>query len=282
MWTGRQTLASIEGAHYQAAWRGRPARASPAFRGRGRRAPAQGAARSAARAGAHQTRRDGGRPARQQSRRRRTPRRAECSRTTACASLPPRAARGAAGRGRERRGRARYGAATVEPALGCVEKSARRRTRTCKLADLASSQGARDDAEAVAAEAEKKAADSEAELSAKRKPYDGDPLFTYLWHRRFGHRRYAPANFARAMDRIVGRLRRLRRCPAQLRGPDRDSAASARARDGKAHGRRGAAAALSDIEQRAMFENGVDAKEKALAEARHKLAAVGLSRRSAA
>ena len=53
--------------------------------------------------------------------------------------------------------------------------------------------GAFGDAQAVAGEAEKKAASAEAELGAKRKPYDDDPLFTYLWTRRFGTSEYRAA-----------------------------------------------------------------------------------------
>ena len=62
---------------------------------------------------------------------------------------------------------------------------------------------AADAAEAIATEAEKKAAASEAELGAKKKPYDGDPLFTYLWRAQFGTSEYQAGNLARMLDRIV-------------------------------------------------------------------------------
>ena len=47
------------------------------------------------------------------------------------------------------------------------------------------------------------AANAEAELGAKRKPYDEDPLFIYLWQRGFGTGRYQSGNFVRVMDRMV-------------------------------------------------------------------------------
>ena len=90
------------------------------------------------------------------------------------------------------------------------------------------------------AEAEKKAASSEAELGAKRKPYDDDPLFTYLWSRKFGTRDYQAGNFARAHGSHRGGLHRLQRRACQLRGADRDSAAAAGARNRQAYGGGGA------------------------------------------
>src|SRR5262249_9949221 len=62
---------------------------------------------------------------------------------------------------------------------------------------------ARDKAEAVAAEAERKAATSQAELGAKKKPYDEDPLFAYLWRRRFATSQYAGGRFGAMLDRMV-------------------------------------------------------------------------------
>jgi hypothetical protein len=128
-------------------------------------------------------------------------------------------------------------------------------------------------AEAIASEAEKKAASSGAELSAKRKPYDDDPLFIYLWRRRFGTADYRAGNLVRMMDRIVadyiafGDVRpnyaALIEIPARLK----DHAATKRAEAGER------AKALADIERRAMVEGGIEAKERALGEARHKLAA---------
>ena len=131
-----------------------------------------------------------------------------------------------------------------------------------------------DAADAVAQEAEKKASASEAELGAKKKPYDDDPLFAYLWRRRFGTSEYIAGNFARMLDRAVAHFigygdarpnyAALIEIPLRLRE--------------HATAQREALAApqdvLSAIERRAMQEAGVDAKEKALAEARHKLAVI--------
>src|SRR5262245_3538865 len=60
-----------------------------------------------------------------------------------------------------------------------------------------------DDADGVASEAEKKAALWAADLGAKKRPYDDDPLFIYLWRRGFGTGRYTAGNFTRFMDRMV-------------------------------------------------------------------------------
>ncbi|HEY1244620.1 MAG TPA: hypothetical protein VGF29_07280, partial [Hyphomicrobiaceae bacterium] len=134
---------------------------------------------------------------------------------------------------------------------------------------------ASDAANAVAGEAEKKAADSEAELGAKRKPYDEDPLFIYLWKRGFSTSRYQSHNFVRFMDRLVAdfigfvdvrpNYAALIEIPLRLR----EHATTKRAEAGER------LAALSDIERRAMAEAGTEPRERALAEARHKLAAAG-------
>ena len=132
---------------------------------------------------------------------------------------------------------------------------------------------ANDAADAVATEAEKKAALSEADLGAKRKPYDDDPLFIYLWRRGFGTGRYNAGNFTRYMDRMVadfigfGAVRAnyaaLTEIPLRLRE--------------HANAKRAAACekltALSVIERHAMLEAGIEPKERALAEARQRLAA---------
>lgn len=58
----------------------------------------------------------------------------------------------------------------------------------------------------VAEEAEKKAAQAEADREAKGKPYEADPLFMYLWRRRFGTGEYVSRGFVRYIDRKVARL----------------------------------------------------------------------------
>lgn len=165
-------------------------------------------------------------------------------------------------------------AAAVEQALGAVE--AIRADTEARVQTAPTWQQAKrtfDEAEAVATEAEKKAASSEAELGAKRKPYDDDPLFTYLWGRKFGTRDYQGGNFVRLMDRIVAdfigfnevraNYAALIEIPLRLR----EHATAKRAETGDRQ------AALSDVERTAMIEAGIEPKERALAEARHKLAA---------
>ena len=140
----------------------------------------------------------------------------------------------------------------------------------------ATAKAARDAAEAVAAEAEKKADASEAELGAKKKPYDDDPLFAYLWRRRFGTAEYRSGGIACGRSiawwrEFVGfddarpNYAALIEIPLRLR----EHATAKRAAVGSAAG-----GARPTIERRAMVEAGIEPKEKALAEARHKLAAL--------
>jgi chromosome segregation ATPase len=129
-----------------------------------------------------------------------------------------------------------------------------------------------DAADAVASEAEKKAATSEAELGARKKPYDDDALFSYLWQRKFGTLSYQAGFLARRLDRAVAEYIRyddarpnyaaLIEIPLRLR--EHATAKRADAVERKT--------ALADLERRAMLEAHVDAKEQVLAEARRKLA----------
>jgi hypothetical protein len=165
-------------------------------------------------------------------------------------------------------------AAAVEQALEAVETI--RADTEAKVQTAPAWQDAKrafEEAEAIAAEAEKKATNSEAELGAKRKPYDDDPLFNYLWGRKFGTRNYQGGNFARLMDRIVAdfigfnevraNYAALIEIPLRLRE-------HATAKRGEAGERQGA---LSEVERRAMIDAGIEPRERTLAETRHKLAA---------
>jgi hypothetical protein len=58
----------------------------------------------------------------------------------------------------------------------------------------------------IASEADKKAAQAEAHREQKRKPYDADPLFRYLWERHFGSPQYAAGSLVRFLDGRVARL----------------------------------------------------------------------------
>lgn len=127
-------------------------------------------------------------------------------------------------------------------------------------------------ADAVAGEAEKKAAQSESELSAKRHPYDDDPLFSYLWRIGFGTSRYAAGNLARMVDRIVADFVRfadarpnyamLIEIPVRLREHATAKRAAADAEQ----------AAVAGIERQAMVAAGIEPRERTLADARHQLA----------
>lgn len=55
------------------------------------------------------------------------------------------------------------------------------------------------------AAAERKAAQAERDLEAKRRPYEADPLFMYLWNRGFGTPRYQAIPLVRYFDRKVAR-----------------------------------------------------------------------------
>lgn len=165
-------------------------------------------------------------------------------------------------------------AAAVEGALEIVEKlRAAAEGKARSGGDWQAAKAALGKADAIAGEAESKAASSEAELGAKRKPYDEDPLFTYLWQRKFGRSEYRAGNLARAIDRMVAELvdfasvrpnyAALIEIPLRLRE-------HATAKRAEADALR---TPLAAIERRAMVEAGVEAKEAVLAEARHKLAA---------
>jgi hypothetical protein len=128
-------------------------------------------------------------------------------------------------------------------------------------------------ADDIAGEAEKKAAAAQAELGAKQKPYDDDVLFTYLWRRKFATADYRAGNMARIMDRIVAEFigfpdvrpnyAMLLEIPARLR----EHAASKRV------AAQTLGAQQADLERAALEAAGFTVKERALTEARYKLAA---------
>src|SRR6185295_11840076 len=166
-------------------------------------------------------------------------------------------------------------AAEVERALDVVEHDrAEAEARVQATQAWRDTKEARDKAEAVAAEAEKKAAASEAELGAKKRPYDEDPLFAYLWRRRFGTGQYLGGHIARMLDRMVAEFiaydgarpnyAALIEIPQRLR----EHAA------GQRQAVQAPQAALVETERHAMIEAGVDTEEKILAEARHKMAVI--------
>jgi regulator of replication initiation timing len=162
----------------------------------------------------------------------------------------------------------------VEEALAAVEGlRAEAEGKVQSVAAWREAKAVSDAANAVASEAEKKADNSEAELGAKRKPYDEDPLFIYLWQRGFGTSRYQSGNLVRFIDRMVAgfigfaavrpNYAALIEIPLRLREHATGQRAAAAER----------LAALSAIERRAMVEAGIEPTERALNEVRHRLAA---------
>ena len=169
----------------------------------------------------------------------------------------------------------RHGAAAeVERQLEQVEATrgrAEARVRTTPAWSAAKSLVDADDA--VAVEAEKKAAQSEQELGARKKPYDDDRLFVYLWKCGYGTSTYKAGNIARLVDGMVAEFvgylavrpnyAMLTEIPLRLR---EHAAAKRRAADERR-------TVLAAIEREAMLAEGVDKEERLLAEARHRLSA---------
>src|SRR4051794_29849524 len=63
-----------------------------------------------------------------------------------------------------------------------------------------------EEAPAIAGEAEKKAAQADADREQKRKPYEADALFMYLWRKKFGTAEDRSGPMVRFFDRRVARL----------------------------------------------------------------------------
>ena len=165
-------------------------------------------------------------------------------------------------------------AKSVEQALAAVEAiRADAEVKVQATPEWRTAKAPFDEADAVAAEAEKKATSSEEELGAKKKPYDSDPLFAYLWSRGFGTSRYATFGIVRYIDQLVGNFigfhaaranyAMLVEIPRRLREHAAAQRAIALERKVK----------LSEVERRAMVQAGIEAKERDLAQARQRLAA---------
>lgn len=162
----------------------------------------------------------------------------------------------------------------VEKALQVVE--ARRAAAEAKVKELAAWRevAARSTAaENVAREAESKASASETELGAKKKPYDDDKLFQYLWNSGYGTGRYEAGNFTRMIDGMVAEFIGFSSARANYAMM---SEIALRLRE-HASARRSAAAdvknELATIERAAMVAVGIEVDEQKLSAARHRLAA---------
>ncbi|WP_134498365.1 hypothetical protein [Microvirga pakistanensis] len=123
-----------------------------------------------------------------------------------------------------------------------------------------------------AQQAEKKAAQAEADRDEKRRPYEDDPLFMYLWKRKFGAAAYRANSLTRTMDRLVARVvgydkaranfALLNEIPERLREHSRWLIGELReARD-----------RLTALERQALVDAGIGAAEAAAAKARDAVA----------
>ena len=164
-------------------------------------------------------------------------------------------------------------AAAVEAALEVVDEiRAQAEAKVKTTAAWIDAQKAHEASDQIATESEKKAAQSEAELGAKKKPYDNDPLFAYLWTAKFGTSQYAGGNVARMVDRMVAdyigyaetRSSYVMLTEIQLRLREHANRQRKAADDVRT--------AIAALERQAMLEAGIEPKERVLAEARHKLA----------
>lgn len=136
----------------------------------------------------------------------------------------------------------------------------------------------------IAEAADEKAKQSEADLGAKRKPYEADPLFMYLWKRGFATPAYKAGNFVRFFDRWVARLvgydtarpnyMHLNEIPVRLREHAGELVKRVEAEDRK----------LEEIERAALMDAGILALETKLgtAEAELKAATAALAKAQAA
>jgi len=95
----------------------------------------------------------------------------------------------------------------LEKAIDAVDDLADR--TKVRLADDKAWLAARDkvtSTEAMAAASAEKADQAEKDLAEKRKPYDADPLFSYLWKRGYGTSAYRAGFLARYFDAKVAKL----------------------------------------------------------------------------
>jgi hypothetical protein len=98
-------------------------------------------------------------------------------------------------------------AGILEKALGEVEalrKSVEARIRVSP--DWSGARTRIDEITRMAEQAEKKAVQAEGDQNEKRRPYENDPLFMYLWNRKFGTAAYRVNPLSRFMDRLVARV----------------------------------------------------------------------------
>jgi hypothetical protein len=91
-----------------------------------------------------------------------------------------------------------------QQALMASETAARQRLEA--MPEYQRQQAAAETADRVATQARQKTEQAEADRSEKGKPYENDPLFQYLWRRRFGTPAYAGGALTRLLDRWVANI----------------------------------------------------------------------------
>jgi chromosome segregation ATPase len=165
-------------------------------------------------------------------------------------------------------------AQAVEQALSAVEELREAvEGGVQESAEWRAAKAAFDEADGIAGEAEKKAAGSEEELGAKQQPYDSDPLFAYLWERGYGTSRYSASPPVRWIDGMMARFIGFAGARANyamlIEIPRRLREHAGRQRT-KAEERK---RALFEIERRALVAAGIESREQELAAARERLAA---------
>jgi hypothetical protein len=115
--------------------------------------------------------------------------------------------RAAAAAGQEAEVERHAKAAALEAALDAIgDLRSKVEAETRISGDWAAARAKVDETGAMAAKAETKAAQAEADRADKGKPYESDPLFMYLWGAKFGTADYRAGPLTRYFDRKVARL----------------------------------------------------------------------------
>jgi hypothetical protein len=135
-------------------------------------------------------------------------------------------------------------------------------------ADWQAAKAAVDAAAKIAENAEQKASRAEADLAAKGKPYEDDPLFMYLWSKKHGQAEDKSTNLVRFFDRKVARLvgypdarasyAMLKEIPLRLREHAKNKQADVETAKGHAAG----------IERQALVADGIESIEARVTAAR--------------
>jgi chromosome segregation ATPase len=134
--------------------------------------------------------------------------------------------------------------------------------------DWQAAKAAVDAAAKIAENADQKASRAEADLAAKGKPYEDDPLFMYLWSRKHGQAEDTSSNFVRAIDRKVARLvgysdarasyAMLKEIPLRLREHAKNKQADVETAKGH----------VAEIERQALVADGIESIEARVTAAR--------------